>query len=548
MAEKYDHIDMKPSAEMRDAAQRALDVRRDKPESQRGMTPVGLARARDIIDGDNLSPDTWRRMLSFFQRHEVDKKGKTWDDKGKGWQAWYGWGGDAGFARARKIVKQMDSADKKKASNMIKKEGDKWILYTQDGSRKLGEHPTKEAAKKQEEAIKASEAARNSVVLVSNVSKSQIRDTKTHWEIIGAPITVDDSIMNGRFYPAEENRKGLPSLLGQPIVLSHPIDSNGEDMVFVKGEGLDDYYAGGTVTNVYNRNGVNYADLKIKKSLLEAQDGSEWYVDALNGRKPIGLSTGLAYTPNDMAGDGYYTTAIDQVYGHLAMLDDKEPPAGGKDTMMVFNSADRVTVVNHYLPAEDATLIDKVVNSVLSKLGIVKPESYNKPDGSPEQAANSNQPDGSNAVDKKKMMSLMENMGMDMSKVNEDMGEEDMYNMMSDYAKNMGKASKNEDDEEKMKKEEEVKAKNAQDSEILKTLNAINSRLDAIEQKDPEADMLVNFVSDRVGISKESCAAMNKADLTKMASQHGYVNVNTVTSTPAVNSQGKGPMDMEAID
>jgi hypothetical protein len=52
-------------------------------------------------------------MLNYFIRHEGDKQGSTWDDQGKGWQAWHGWGGDAGFAWARKVTRQMDAADKK---------------------------------------------------------------------------------------------------------------------------------------------------------------------------------------------------------------------------------------------------------------------------------------------------------------------------------------------------------------------------------------------------------------------------------------------------
>ena len=110
---KYDHIDFTPSKGASDAAARALEVRASKPESQRGMTPVGIARARDLKAGKSLSPDTVKRMLAYFTRHEVDKQGSTWSDQGKGWQAWHGWGGDAGFSWARKIVKQMDAADKK---------------------------------------------------------------------------------------------------------------------------------------------------------------------------------------------------------------------------------------------------------------------------------------------------------------------------------------------------------------------------------------------------------------------------------------------------
>jgi hypothetical protein len=114
---KYDGIDFTPPEGAREAAKRALDVREKKPASQKGMTAVGLARARDLIKGVKFSPDTVRRMKAFFDRHEVDKKGSTWDEKGKGWQAWNGWGGDAGYAWARKVVGQMEARDKRLSQN-----------------------------------------------------------------------------------------------------------------------------------------------------------------------------------------------------------------------------------------------------------------------------------------------------------------------------------------------------------------------------------------------------------------------------------------------
>jgi len=109
---KYDGIDFTPPEGARESAKRALDVREGKPASQKGMTPVGIARARDLINGVKFSPDTVRRMKAFFDRHEVDKKGETWDEQGKGWQAWNGWGGDAGYSWAKKVVGQMESRDK----------------------------------------------------------------------------------------------------------------------------------------------------------------------------------------------------------------------------------------------------------------------------------------------------------------------------------------------------------------------------------------------------------------------------------------------------
>lgn len=111
--EKYSHIDFTPPEGAQKAAARALEVRAEKPESQRGMTPVGIARARDLSNGSKLSPETVRRMKAYFDRHEGDKNGETWDEQGPGWQAWQGWGGDAGYAWARKVVGQMEAADRK---------------------------------------------------------------------------------------------------------------------------------------------------------------------------------------------------------------------------------------------------------------------------------------------------------------------------------------------------------------------------------------------------------------------------------------------------
>jgi hypothetical protein len=75
---------------------------------------VGIARARDIAGGKEMSPSTVKRMFSFFSRHEVDKKGEGWGKDSNGYIAWLLWGGDAGFSWSRKVRNQMIAADKKK--------------------------------------------------------------------------------------------------------------------------------------------------------------------------------------------------------------------------------------------------------------------------------------------------------------------------------------------------------------------------------------------------------------------------------------------------
>ena len=100
-----------PTKEMASNAKRALEVRESKPPSQRGMTSVGLARARDLQNRKPLSEETVRRMKAYFDRHEIDKKGETWAQQGKGWQAWNGWGGDAGQTWANAIVERLNERE-----------------------------------------------------------------------------------------------------------------------------------------------------------------------------------------------------------------------------------------------------------------------------------------------------------------------------------------------------------------------------------------------------------------------------------------------------
>ena len=96
-------VDLTPTETMAAEAQRGLEWR-DK--YNRGGTAVGVARARDIANRKNLSPETIGRMNSYFARHEVDKKGQGFSPDEQGFPsagriAWALWGGDAGAAWAR---------------------------------------------------------------------------------------------------------------------------------------------------------------------------------------------------------------------------------------------------------------------------------------------------------------------------------------------------------------------------------------------------------------------------------------------------------------
>lgn len=92
---------------MQDEAQRGLDWR---SEFKRGGTEIGIARARDIVNGRNLSDETVRRMKAYFDRHEIDREAEGFRPGEDGYPsngriAWALWGGDPGRAWANKHAK-----------------------------------------------------------------------------------------------------------------------------------------------------------------------------------------------------------------------------------------------------------------------------------------------------------------------------------------------------------------------------------------------------------------------------------------------------------
>ena len=98
---------------MKSEARKGLDWRK---EHGRGGTRVGLERANQIVNDENLSDETIKRMFSFFSRHEVDKQAEGFRQGEKGYPsngriAWALWGGDAGFSWSRKLVNQMKKED-----------------------------------------------------------------------------------------------------------------------------------------------------------------------------------------------------------------------------------------------------------------------------------------------------------------------------------------------------------------------------------------------------------------------------------------------------
>jgi hypothetical protein len=99
-------------------ARRGLELRE---EFKRGGTMVGVARARDLSNGRSLPLKTINRMVSYFARHEVDKKGKDWgnaSNPSRGYIAWLLWGGDAGKTWADSIAEREKKKDKSMTTDL----------------------------------------------------------------------------------------------------------------------------------------------------------------------------------------------------------------------------------------------------------------------------------------------------------------------------------------------------------------------------------------------------------------------------------------------
>lgn len=118
---KYDHIDFSPPAGVREEAAKGLAWR---SEYGRGGTAVGVARARDLSNGVNVSPETARRMKAFFDRHQTNVGTTGWSPGEDGFPspsriAWALWGSDPGWAWSRKLVEQMNAADENDRSTTM---------------------------------------------------------------------------------------------------------------------------------------------------------------------------------------------------------------------------------------------------------------------------------------------------------------------------------------------------------------------------------------------------------------------------------------------
>lgn len=134
-----------PPEGVRAAARRAIGWIEDG-KAGNGFTGVGRARASQLAGGESVSLGTINRMVSFFSRHEVDKKATGFSAGEDGFPsagrvAWDAWGGDAGFAWAKSIAAKNENVEKHNPGQHDQKTHGKWAGQIADAINN-GEHPS----------------------------------------------------------------------------------------------------------------------------------------------------------------------------------------------------------------------------------------------------------------------------------------------------------------------------------------------------------------------------------------------------------------------
>jgi len=357
------------------------------------------------------------------------------------------------------------------------------------------------------------------VSLFTNVGKSQIRETDSHFHIEGVPITVDDAVMNGILYTAENNREGMPTIKDRVVTLSHPTTNDGQGADAYAGESLQKFYSGGYIESVYADNGVWRVNISVDKDLLQAQDkkqGTDFY-NKLETKGDIGVSTGL-YTVvektmgTNAEGKEYQGIATNQQYNHLAMLPDSEPPAGGQSTFMRFNGESSELMINlaDYMPdstpsdetkveveveAESKESVESFLTKLLAMIG------------------------ATGLLKGNKQTETTEDSNMSIDNMVKALKEANAYKdgMSDDEVKNAyGKMGK---------KDDEPKG-NAETEQLIEAINSLTAKVDSLEaqlnaKEQAEKDVLVAEVNAlETGIAEEELKALSVNSLSALKEKH----------------------------
>ncbi|EMT0530485.1 hypothetical protein [Enterobacter kobei] len=169
----------------------------------------------------------------------------------------------------------------------------------------------------------------------SNISTTTINGQE-HYVIRGAVPIVDDIVMNGGLYPAEEINNSYQTMERKLMPIGHPM-VNGKYVSANDPQAVNDYYAGAWAQNVSKANDKVVMDVYVNKVVADTKPDGKRLIQRLddmisgNNADPIHVSTGLLLNKEQKAGESkhkkYSWVAHNMQFDHIAILLD-EPGAG----------------------------------------------------------------------------------------------------------------------------------------------------------------------------------------------------------------------------
>ncbi|HAH0497290.1 TPA: DUF2213 domain-containing protein [Escherichia coli] len=169
----------------------------------------------------------------------------------------------------------------------------------------------------------------------SNISTTTINGQE-HYVIRGAVPIVDDIVMNGGLYPAEEINNSYQTMEGKLMPLPHPM-VDGKYVSANDPRAINAYHVGAWAQNVSKSGDQVVMDVYINKAVAETKRDGQRLINRLDemiagtNTDPIHLSTGLLTNKEKKSGESkekkYTWIARNMQFDHIAILLD-EPGAG----------------------------------------------------------------------------------------------------------------------------------------------------------------------------------------------------------------------------
>ncbi|HBX6085240.1 TPA: DUF2213 domain-containing protein [Klebsiella pneumoniae] len=169
----------------------------------------------------------------------------------------------------------------------------------------------------------------------SNISTTTINGQE-HYVIRGAVPIVDDIVMNGGLYPAEEINNSYQTMEGKLMPLPHPM-VDGKYVSANDPRAINSYHVGAWAQNVSKSGDQVVMDVYINKAVAETKPDGKRLITRLDemiagtNTDPIHLSTGLLTNKERKSGESkqkkYSWIARNMQFDHIAILLD-EPGAG----------------------------------------------------------------------------------------------------------------------------------------------------------------------------------------------------------------------------